>query len=257
MGDQGRMSGFERRNQLIEIIMEKGSATPKELSKMLGVSIETIRKDILFLSENGILSKHHGCASISKGYSQAITSEGTSDDNDEKMKIAKRAIEFIPDKATIILDSGTTTYFIAKLLSMMSGYTIITNYLPIADVLINSNNDILLVGGKIRPDGKDLIGNWTIEALKSIQADITFIGSDGFYHRGGPTTTSYSEVDVKKEMIKNSKLSILVTNHDKFMITKGNYEFSKWKDIDYIITDDKIDDNYISTLRDEIEIILV
>lgn len=252
-----RLSGFERRNKIVEIVIDKESITPKELSSILNVSLETIRKDLLFLSESGILSKHHGCATISKGYSQDNTIEGTIEDTSAKMKIAKKAVEFIPKNAIVILDSGTTTYFIAKLLSTMSGYTIITNYLPIADVLMNSSNDILLVGGKVRPNGHDLIGTWTIEALKSIQADIAFLGSDGFFHRNGPTTNSYGEVDVKKEMISNSHKNILVTNHEKFMISKGHYEFSKWENLDLIITDSQLEDSYQLALQDRIDIITV
>ena len=257
MEKKERMSGFERRNKIVELVIEKESVTPKVLSAVLGVSLETIRKDLMFLSDNGIISRHHGCATISKGYSQANTLEGTSEDTAIKMRIARKAMEYIPENATIILDSGTSTYFIAKLLSELNGYTIITNYLPIADVLMNSKNDRLLVGGKIRPSGHDLIGTWTIEALKSIQADIAFLGTDGFYKRNGPTTTSYSEVEVKKEMISNSHKSILVTNHDKFSISKGNYEFCKWNELDLIITDSKADCSIIKNMEAVVSIDVV
>lgn len=257
MKQHGRMSGYDRRNRIVELVLEKESISPKELSTILSVSLETIRKDLIFLSDNGIISRHHGSAAISKGYSQDNTIEGTVEDAEIKMRIAKKALEYIPDGATILLDSGTSTYFIAKLLSEMSGYTIITNFLPIADVLMDSKNEILLVGGKIRPIGHDLIGTWTIEALKSIQADVVFLGTDGFYKRNGPTTTSYSEVDVKKEMIRNSHKKILVTNHEKFLISKGNYEFSKWENLDLIITDAQADDTVITELKEKIEVIKV
>lgn len=257
MEKKERMSGFERRNKIVEIVMEKESITPKSLSVMMNVSLETIRKDLMLLSEHGIISRHHGCATISKGFSQENTLGGTSEDTAVKMRIAKKALSYIQEGATIILDSGTTTYFIAKLLSEMSGYTIVTNYLPIADVLMDSDNDILLVGGKIRPTGHDLIGTWTIEALKSIQADIAFLGTDGFLNRNGPTTTSYSEVEVKKEMIFNSHKSILVTNHEKFTLNKGKYEFCKWNDIDLMITDDQVDAAAMMEMKQKITIEIV
>lgn len=174
---------------------------------------------------------------------------------DKKLKIAQRAVEMIPEKGVVVLDSGTTTLQIAKLLKYKSDLVIITNSLIVAQVLENSKNKLLLTGGELRSKSMNFIGGWAIDAINSVQADIAFVGCSGFCE-DGPCNISYSEIEVKKSIIENSKEVVLVTDSSKFEVN-GLYKFGTFDKFNCLITDENIDRDVLKGLSTNINVSVV
>jgi DeoR/GlpR family transcriptional regulator of sugar metabolism len=227
---------LDRRNKLVQILVSEGSVKVGKLAEMFDVSTETIRKDLIYLENEGIAKKGHGGA-ISSGELMERPLSIRFQENDEiKTKIAQAALELIPEKGVVILDTGSTTYSIAKLLTLSHGLTVITNSAPIPPILANTDNTVYALGGELRGTSISLVGMWTINALREIQADICFLGTDGFFERNGPSTSAYAEAEVKKAMIRSSRKVAVVCDSRKFRVS-AMIQFCSWTEVDYLITD--------------------
>ncbi|MDR3644271.1 MAG: DeoR/GlpR family DNA-binding transcription regulator [Clostridia bacterium] len=237
----------ERRNKLAQILVSKGSVKVGELAEMLEVSTETIRKDLIYLQSEGIAKKSHGGAVASSGLLERPLSARSLENVDAKAKIAQAAIEMIPNNGVIILDSGSTTYNIAKLLTIKKGITVITNSISIVQVLSGTDNKTYSLGGEMRGSSMALVGLWTINALSLVNADIAFLATDGFLFRAGPCTASFDEAEVKKAMVRSSKKSVVVCDNSKFK-KDALIQFCEWKEIDQLITDQNAPESGIKEL---------
>ena len=245
----------ERRNKLAQILVAEGSVKVGELAEMFQVSTETIRKDLIYLENEGIARKSHGGAIVSSDLLERPLSSRNQENVKNKVKIAQAALKLIPDNGVIILDSGSTTFSIAKLLTIKKGNTVITNSIDIAKILSGTENVVYSTGGEIRGSSLALIGLWAIHSLKSVKADIAFLGTDGFESRGGPCTASYAEAEVKKTMIGCSKEIAIVCDSSKFKMS-GMFQFAEWKDIDFLVTDAEISENETKPLHNLTKVII-
>jgi len=246
---------IERRTKLAQLIMLKGSISVKELANEFNVSTETIRKDLISLEKDNIINKSHGGATISSSYVESHFDIKLLKNADIKAKLAQKAVEMIPEKGIVILDTGTTVLQIAKLLNLRDDLVIITSSLIVAQALENTKNQLLVTGGQLRKKSMSFVGCWAVNAIGSIKADIAFMGCDGF-HEDGPCSRSYRELDVKQQILKNSKEIILVSDSSKFS-TNGLYRFATFNQITHLITDTNIKDEQLESLPSNIEIFLV
>ncbi|BCZ48138.1 DeoR family transcriptional regulator [Clostridium gelidum] len=244
----------ERRTKLAKFIMLNGSISVKELAKEFNVSTETIRKDLISLEKDNIINKGH-CATISSNYLEKYFDDKLLKNIDKKFNIARKAVEMIPEKGVVILDSGTTVLQIAKLLKFKSNLVIVTNSLVVAQALENSNNQLIVTGGELRKKSMSFVGYLATKAIKSIHADIAFMGCDGF-HVDGPCTRSYRELEVKQRILENSKEVVLVTDSSKFSMD-GLYGFATFDQINNLITDTNVTEQQLELLPSNIKVSIV
>ena len=233
-----RHSTDERRYDLAQIIVSEGHAKVGQLAEHFGVSTETIRKDLIYLEEEGIAKKAHGRAFVSSELAERPYTQKLSENAREKVSIAKKAMEMIPKRGAIFLDAGSTIFEFSKLLTLQIGLSIFTNNLTAMPLLAQSNNSVYLVGGKVRSDSMAIIGDWALDALNSVQVDVAFLGTDGFLMREGPCSASFEEVGIKRAMINQSTSKFLLADYSKFM-RNDMFTYAQWKDIDAVITDDR------------------
>jgi len=232
-----KQSASDRRRKLLETLVSKENIKVGEMASFFKVSTETIRKDLIFLEQEGLVHKQHGKAVVMGSLVERPYKQKADENRPAKMLIAQAAVSLIPPRATIILDSGSTTYEIAKLLSIQEGLVIFTNSVSIMQLLSMSKNHAFIVGGEIRKSSMALIGAWALNALRSIQADIAFLGTDGFAGRPGPCSASYEELEIKRAMTQSSEMRVLVCDSNKF--TRNDmFVYCGWEDIDQIITND-------------------
>lgn len=249
---------IERRNKLAQILIAEGSVKVGKIAEMFGVSTETIRKDLIYLDKKGIATKGHGGA-IASGNILAIEQPLAQKNTEHlqlKDQIAQLAIQLIPDRGVVILDTGSTVQCVAKALTSKSKLTIISNAINIIQPLSGTDNDVFLVGGKLRPNSLALVGMWGIHAYQSINADIVFLGTDGLKNRTGPCTASYEEAEIKASMVKSSRLKVVVSDSTKFT-SSGLFQFCDWSEIDYFITDSAIPEEELNHLSKLTEVIVV
>lgn len=169
----------ERRNQIVKIILRDGSIRINEIASMFHVSTETIRKDLIYLEEKGFAKKSHGGALATSEVMVRHIASRLDENINAKNKIAEKALDFIPEKGVVFIDTGSTTVAIAKQMLLKSGITIITNSVMVANVLGESENKIYLTGGEYRGNTMALVGLWTNSAIRSIRPNVAFMGSSG------------------------------------------------------------------------------
>jgi len=207
---------------------------------------------VLLESEKDTINDKDYCNVILSNYLERHFDDRLLENIDKKFKIAKKAVEMIPEKGVVILDSGTTVLQIAKLLNFKSDLVIITSSLIVAEVLGNSKNKLIVTGGELRKKSMSFVGHLATQAIEIIHADIAFLGCDGF-RVGGPCTGSYRELEVKRRIINNSKEVVLVTDSSKFSID-GLYKFTTFDQIDHLITDTSVNEQQLKLLPSNIEV---
>ena len=253
-GERMKIPSFERRNQIMHLLLENQYVEAELLAQKFDVSMETIRKDLLYLDKIGIAFKEHGGARISPlGIERPIDMRVTNQ-NAKKM-IALEAIKRIEEAQVIFVDAGSTCQEVAKLLNQLEGLDIITNSLLAFDVLDDERNNILLCGGKKRQKNRSLVGNWCVRSIESIHIDICFMGTSGFYNSKGPTTHSYREIETKMALMRSSDLIYVLAEADKFK-EQGLHTFSDWSEIDGLICDDSLSSKTYEKFKKSVPIII-
>ena len=208
----------ERRQHILSLLKTHGRVLVDELSDSLHLSRITIRKDLDYLQARGLVTRTHGGAlSPNAGtLSDPTIQEKKELHHEEKVKIAKAAVALVSEGQCIILDSGTTTIEIARLLLSFRKLTVITNALNIAAELVNSDFDVTLIGGTLRKNSLSVVGPLAEDMLRELHADILFIGVDGFDPRVGLTTPNILEARVNRAMVKASQKIVAVCDSSKF-----------------------------------------
>ncbi|MBV7391899.1 DeoR/GlpR family DNA-binding transcription regulator [Enterococcus sp. ALS3] len=230
-----KLTSEERKNKILHEVITKGEISINQLADELGVTTETIRKDVSFLDEKNLIEKKHGLVTKVNTFFENEFSVKENTQLPEKIKVAEMALNFIPENAAILLDTSTTVLQLAKLLVMRDDLTIVTNSLQISQVLANSDNQILLTGGLYRKKSNSYVGDWAIQAIKEMNLDVAFLGCDGF-SATGPTIRSYQELEIKKIMVEQSKKNIVLADSAKLKNT-GLYSYVDYQNLDVVIVE--------------------
>lgn len=244
----------ERRNEISRLIITNGSIRVGDIAKKFGVSTETVRKDLIYLDKLGIIKKSHGGAMASSGIFEKPFSKRANENIDSKREIALLAQQFIPKKGIVILDSGSTVLELAKLITLKSGLTVITNSIGVADALADTDNKVYLVGGEVRGVTMSLSGHWASQAFRSVNADVAFLGSSGIKGKNGPCAESFVEAEVKCNIIENSKKNIVLADSSKFE-NEALVEYASWEKIDVLVTDSNISKKLLPSIEKQVEVI--
>lgn len=245
----------ERRNKIARILMKEGSIKVGDLSRRFNVSTETIRKDIIYLDEEGIAEKSFGGAIARSELIEQTIDAKESSQSEEKAEIAMKAVSLITPNSAVLLDSGSTTKAIARQLTLMSGLKIFTNSVTIASLLAESDNDLFMIGGRIRSSSKACVGEWAEFALDQIHVDIAFLGSDGFKGLSGPSAISYSETQFKRWATGCAERVYTVADSSKIE-SNGLFAYADWKDITALITDKNIPPEVVKAIEEGCEVML-
>ena len=238
-------STVDRREKIIQKIQSEGSVKVDELSKEFDVSSVTIRNDLDFFEEKGLVHRTHGGALLRNNiYNDPSLEEKQKLNVEEKRRIGEYAANLVKDGDTIILDSGTTTREIALRLKERSDLTVMTNAINIALELAGvTEMRVMLTGGVLRDKSYSLVGPEAESILQNYYFDKLFLGVDGLDIEHGLTTSNPLEAQLNRIMVQRANQVIAVTDSTKF----GRHSFSYICDlspIDIIITDNKIPEKF-------------
>jgi DeoR/GlpR family transcriptional regulator of sugar metabolism len=231
----------QRREKIIELIREDGHAKVIVLSKIFKVTEVTIRQDLEKLEREGHLKREHGGAFLKNVESHVRNITLRNQDNlHDKAVIAVRALKLIQDGDTIILDSGSTTTEIAKILRGFKNLTVITNALNIALILGGEPGiSLVLTGGEFKAPTLSLTGQKAADFFSNLHVDKLFLATAGISLKSGLTYPSISDIVVKRAMIESADIVVLVADSSK--IGKNSFaSLGALSLIDYLITDSKI-----------------
>lgn len=228
----------ERKQQISDYIETHGRASVQELAQSFQVSESTVRRDLKDLEEGGQVRRTHGGAvAIQSDNAEPSFMEKEDRLRLQKEAIAKEAAALIREGDTIILDSGSTTYYLAKAIKLIPRLTVVTNSIVAAQELAQLPNiSLVLTGGTVRYDTLAMIGPMAERALEQLRVDKTFLAINGIERASGLTTPSITEAEMKRKMIQAGREVILLADHSKY----GKCAFAKvadLKDIDRLIAD--------------------
>ncbi|MCD4711033.1 MAG: DeoR/GlpR family DNA-binding transcription regulator [Bacteroidales bacterium] len=252
------MLANQRREKILELLREDGSAKVIHLSKIFRVSEVTIRQDLEKLEKDGLVTREHGGAFLKEVEDQVRRFALMNQTNlDKKAVIGQHAAQLIEEGDTIILDSGSTTTEIAKNLIGRKNLTIITNALNIALTLgAETGIEVIVTGGEFKPPTLSLTGQKAADFFHDVHVDKLFLATAGISLRSGLTYPSLSDIVVKKAMIDVAETVYLVADSSK--IGKGAFaSLGALSLIDYIITDSAIGKEHLQLFKNhEIELII-
>ena len=242
----------KRQSEIYYLLKEHGSMLVKDIIPRFPVSAATIRKDLTALQDAGMLIRTHGEVQLAQQTNPVTPYEARIGLNTEaKEAIERRAVEEIHDGDSIILDSGTTTIEIAKLLTDRVNLTVITNSLPIAMTFSTSQVSVTLVGGIFLGRNLSVQGPDAEEYLRKIVVDKTFISSPGIRSQYGLVTSHPLEASIKRRMIESGRTIYAVLDSSKLARTSV-HPFVSFSEIDYLITERPVEDPALrQTLAEE------
>ncbi len=253
------MLANQRREKILELLKEDGSAKVANLAKLFKVTEVTIRQDLEKLEKEDLIIKEHGGAYIKNVENQVRNFALANQDNLEKKEvIAEKCLEYIRNGDSIILDSGSTTTEIAKKLRGANrNLTVITNALNIALLLgAEPGIEVIMTGGEFKPPTLSLTGQKAADFFRGINVQKLFLATAGLSLKAGLTYPSISDLVVKKAMIDAADTTYLVADSTK--VGKSAFaSLGALSLIDYIITDGGIEEKHKQLFKDhEIELII-
>lgn len=244
------MNAHERQKIILKMIVEKGAVTVSELCEQLGVSDMTIRRDLSTLEQASLLRRIHGGAVSARGrsYEPPVLTR-IQEARSAKRSIGHFAASLVHEGDSLAIDIGTTTLELAHHLTNLRDITVLTNSLPIANIMNDQPGiRLMLCGGIVRPGEHSLVGPVAAYTFSRFYVDKAFIGIGGVDLDAGLTEYNLEDAEIKRHMINNSQRCVLLTDSRKFGL-KTFASVAPLNVVDEIVTDDGLDPVY----RDRLE----
>ncbi|WP_218452958.1 DeoR family transcriptional regulator [Salmonella enterica] len=251
----------ERREQIIQRLRQQGSVQVNDLSTLFGVSTVTIRNDLAFLEKQGIAVRAYGgaliCGSNNSGIEPSVEDK-SSLNTALKRSIARAAVELIKPGHRVILDSGTTTYEIARLMRNHTDVIAMTNGMNVANALLEAEGvELLMTGGHLRRQSLSFYGDQAEQSLQNYHFDMLFLGVDSIDLERGISTHNEDEARLNRRMCEVAERIVVVTDSSKFDHS-SLHKIVDTQRIDMIIVDEGIPVESLEGLRKSgIDVILV
>ncbi len=243
------MLSTERRLAINKKILKEKKLLISDLQKEFNTSVVTIRKDLDFLENKGVLKRVHGGALLNEYIGNNLSiAEKEKIRFREKEKIAAFADTLVKDGDIIILDSGFTAVHIARKLKQRSGIRVITNGLNVANEIAESDNELIMIGGVFNKETYGNSGKLAENVILNSVVDKLFLGVNGIDFEGGITAYNHMEAELNKLMIEVAKETIIIADASKFGKRQMGF-ISKIENIDRIITDKSLDRKYIEQAK--------
>lgn len=237
----------ERQLKILGMIQDNGSVQVEELAKELVVSPMTIRRDLEKLQKEGLVERCHGGAVSKKEVNYAVKSIRN---HEQKVRIAKKAAEFIREGTTVFLDAGTTTYEIAALILELGDMTVVTNDLEIARLLKNSKTELFFCGGYIMKETGSTVGYYATQMMENFRFDTGFFGAAAIDEEFHVLTPTIDKAFLKRQLAHQSRQSFLVADDSKFN-RQGLNLINRLADYTGVITDHNFRESEKAALRNE------
>lgn len=251
----------ERREQIIQRLRQQGSVQVNDLATTFCVSTVTIRNDLAFLEKQGIAVRAYGGALICDSHTPST--EPSVEDKSSlnialKRSIARVAAEMILPGHRVILDSGTTTFEIARLMRQHNDVIAMTNGMNVANALLEAEGvELLMTGGHLRRQSQSFYGDQAEQSLQNYHFDMLFLGVDAIDLERGVSTHNEDEARLNRKMCEVAERIIVVTDSSKFN-RSSLHKIIDTPRIHTIIVDEGIPDESLEGLRKlGVEVVLV
>jgi DeoR/GlpR family transcriptional regulator of sugar metabolism len=225
----------ERRRVILGHLERDGKVVASELVDALGVSEDTIRRDLRELAAGGLVQRVHGGA-LPPAPAAATFAERLAVAPEAKAHLAEAALPLLEGANVIVLDGGTTALELARRLPDRT-CTVLTNAPPVAGALAaHARVDVVLIGGRLLKDPQVTVGPAAVDALRQVRADACVLGICSLHPELGVTATDYDEAHVKRAMIASAAEVIALATADKLR-TAAPWVVARLADLTHLVTD--------------------
>ncbi|MER7761468.1 DeoR/GlpR family DNA-binding transcription regulator [Streptomyces sp. NPDC097619] len=244
MAEQAAHLAHQRRALILEALRRDGAVRVAELVTGLGVSDMTVRRDLDVLARRGALEKVYGGAVATggasghePGFDAKSVLAGAA-----KAAIAAAAATLVEPGGVVAVSGGTTAHAVAARLLAVPRLTILTNSLPVAELVRNAAREgdgtgptLLLTGGTPTPSAA-LVGPLADQAIGSLHVDLLVLGAHGVTERAGLTTPNLAEAQTNRALVASARRVVAVADHTKWGVV-GLSGFAPLERLDWFVTD--------------------
>ena len=232
------MQAHPRQDRLIEEVRRLGSVSVEALAEHLGVTLQTVRRDVRALAEAGLLTRFHGGVRVPGSTTENIAYRQRQRLNEgAKLRIARTVAAAVPHGCSLFVNIGTTAEAIAHELMQHRGLRVITNNLNVAAILSDHPDcELIVAGGMVRPRDRGIIGEATVDFIRQFKVDIGLIGISGIEADGTLRDFDYREVKVARAILDHSREVWLAADHSKFN-RPAMVELARFDHLDRLYTD--------------------
>ena len=226
----------ERRDTILRFLGEEGRVVASDLAPRLGVSLDTVRRDLDDLATSGALRRVHG------GALPASTSPRRMVDRRDRDLAAKRAIAdvavaLVQPGSVVLLGGGTTVLELARRLPDELEATVVTHAPDVAVALLDHGSlDVVTLGGPVHAETRTVIGGEAVEALRGLRADVCLLGACSLHAEAGVTVLHREEAIVERVMLERAQRTAILADGTK-LGSAGPYVIGDAADVDVLVTD--------------------
>ena len=247
------MLAVERKSKIVGLLEAKGQAEVSELAQMLRVVPETIRRDLKELEMQGVLQRTHGGAVLAeKKEADTLHSLRVKQHYKEKIKLCKKAAEFIEEGDTIFVDNSTTLLNLIRFIQQDANVTLLTNSVDVLHLAATLENQVTVIssGGVLHKEKMYLTGSIADYMHTEFIPSKAFISCYGISLEYGLSDCSMNEAAFKKNMMQVSQKTFCVVDHTKFE-KNGPVKLAGIDACDVLITDRKLEPRYQEMLQSD------
>jgi DeoR family transcriptional regulator, fructose operon transcriptional repressor len=232
----------DRQHAIYMLALSQGSVDVADLARRYGVTTETIRRDLSDMQSRNLLRRVHGGAvPVERISHEPMLAAREVVNAEEKLRIATKAVDEVPERGSVIIDSGSTTQRLAAVFPVDRDVHVVTNSLTAAETLSRRGlGQLTVLGGAVRTKRLAMVDETTRAELQHMTVDVLFTSCDGLSFQHGLTTPYREEHMIKRAMIDRARLVVALVDHSKF----GNvqmFSFAAFDEIDVLVTDIRAD----------------
>jgi DeoR family fructose operon transcriptional repressor len=239
----------DRQREIYMLALKQGSVDVADLASRYGVTTETIRRDLSDMQSRQLLRRVHGGAvPVERMNHEPMVEARDMVNAEEKLRIATTAVAEVPDRGSVIIDSGSTGQRLAEVFPVDRDVHVVTNSLITALTLSRRGlRDLTVLGGAVRTKRHAMVDDTTRAELQHMAIDVLFMSCDGLSFQHGLTTPYREEHTIKRAMIERARCVVAMVDHSKF----GNvqmFSFAAFDEIDVLVTDTRADEEAVDVL---------
>jgi len=240
----------ERQKQILSLLSQHGRLSVAEIVSQFSISEATARRDLETLSSQGkALRVHGGVIAVEQAPPELPILERENEQGDEKARIGRAAAALVGNHETIFLGSGTTVLEIARNLRDHKDLTVITNSLPVLNILAgNKEITVVSLGGMLRESELSFIGHITEQALGEVRVDKVFMGTRGVSLEHGLTNDYLQETLTDRAILKIGREVLIVADHTK-VNRVATVLLAPLKSMQTLLTDSNADKKFVQALK--------
>jgi DeoR family transcriptional regulator, fructose operon transcriptional repressor len=232
----------DRQQAIYMLALREGSVDVADLARRYGVTTETIRRDLSDMQGRQLLRRVHGGAvPVERMNHEPMVEARDVVNAEEKLRIATLAVAEVPDRGSVIIDSGSTGQRLANVFPVDRDVHVVTNSLLTALTLSRRGlRNLTVLGGSVRTNRLAMVDDTTRAELQHMAIDVLFISCDGLSFQHGLTTPYREEHRLKRVMIERAHRVVALVDQSKF----GNaqmFTFAKFDEIDVLVTDTRVE----------------